>query len=283
MTEFVELEQGSEEWFAWRDGKLTASIAAAVMDEGKWFPKNRRDLADYLSGRKKSEGNVATTFGSNMEAAARDQYNTERVVNCIPMCVSDGPYAASLDGWDDVNKHLLELKCPYTGTESQTWKEAKSHSVEIHIYWQMVQQIGITQPKAADLAVWVDGELTIIDIDIKGALKDWDVLKRAWGDFLAEWDPATPFLENTSEEAAEAAEFYKVAKHALDTSKALEAEARKQLLAIADGSSMTVGNLSVTYYDRKGNVQYDKVTELDGVDLDQYRGKTGRSARVTVK
>ena len=40
--------------------------------------------------------------------------------------------------------------------------------------------------------------------------------------------------------------------------------------------------MSVTRYWKAGNVDYKKVVELQGVDLERYRGKAREEVRVTV-
>jgi putative phage-type endonuclease len=216
---FLELEQGTPEWLTWRAGKLTASVAAAVMDEGKWFPKNRKDLAELLSGRRSTEQNAAMAHGTNMEPIAREAASEALLYDFQPICVEDGRYAASLDGWDaTTNKALLEVKCPISGTDGEIWKTVERGGIPPHYYWQMVQQIALSDAKIAIFFVYVDGEYLLQEVDVESAKVYWEQdLKPAWEDFWGRWDPDTPWNENESLEAQLAASLYVNAKRQLDS------------------------------------------------------------------
>ena len=276
---FLELEQGSEEWFEWREGKLTASVAAAVLDRGKYFPKNRKELADSLSGRRSTTQNKAMAHGTNMEPIAREKASETLGRDFKPICVQDGLYAASLDGWDD--GWLLEVKCPMSGKDGEIWQSTYNGEIPDHYYWQMVQQIGLTDAEKAIFYVYVDGSHTYKYVDIEQAKEDWkNVLLPAWMAFVRDYDPEVPWNEKEGLEAELAASLYRSAKETLDAAKAEEAEARKRLLDLSEGQDMTIGGVSVTWYDRKGNVDYGQVPELEGVDLDDYRKGSTRQARI---
>ncbi len=115
----VDLEQRSPEWLAWREGKITATMAGVIVGNSvsKQTPLS---LWEELTGRK--EATPPNEFlqrimdrGSALEPEARDRYvwmSGNSVKDC---CVQHDEHdwaAASLDGITDDNGIVGELKCP---------------------------------------------------------------------------------------------------------------------------------------------------------------------------
>ena len=81
---------------------------------------------------------------------------------------------------------------------------------------------------------------------------------------------------------AEAARAYAKAKRAtLVADEGLE-RARAGLVALAGRPREEGAGVAVTRYWKVGNVDYKKVVELRGVDLEVYRGKGREEVRVTL-
>ncbi len=63
--------------------------------------------------------------------------------------------------------------------------------------------------------------------------------------------------------------------------KALD-DAKATLIGLADHAKEQGGGVSVTRLWKRGNVEYKRVPELAGVDLEQYRGAAREEVRITV-
>ncbi len=87
----------------------------------------------------------------------------------------------------------------------------------------------------------------------------------------------------TDPEWLDAAREYIAAKKLADDT-AVELESLKQrLLGLAQHRSEQGGGVSVSRYWKAGAIDYKKVPELAGVDLERYRGAEREEARVTVQ
>lgn len=119
------MEQRTEEWFASRLGKVTASKVADVMAKTKSGYSASRDnymaelLCQRLTGRR-DEGytNSAMQRGTDLEPVARSAYEVKTgsvVSECGFIQYGDIAFGASPDGLicDD---GLIEIKCPNTAT-----------------------------------------------------------------------------------------------------------------------------------------------------------------------
>jgi hypothetical protein len=78
-----------------------------------------------------------------------------------------------------------------------------------------------------------------------------------------------------------AAEAYRDAKQAADdAAKALDT-AKAALVKLASQVNEAGGGVQVTRYWKTGAVDYKKIPQLKGVDLEQYRGASRQEVRVT--
>jgi len=112
-NKFVALEQGTNEWHAWRATKVTASDVGAVMGLspfetafGLWEKK--------IGARPPTPDNPAMARGRALEPQAREAWEGWMGASAPPVCCehAGGVLAASLDGWCAEKGINLEIKCP---------------------------------------------------------------------------------------------------------------------------------------------------------------------------
>lgn len=118
------MEQGTEEWFSARLGKVTASKVADILTKTKsGYGAGRKNymmelLCQRLTGvREDGYANAAMQRGTDLEPIARGRYEIVNDVLVMETGLVDHPeianFAASPDGL--VNEDgLLEIKCPNT-------------------------------------------------------------------------------------------------------------------------------------------------------------------------
>lgn len=144
----AELEQGSPEWHAARLGKVTASRVADVIAKTKsgWGASRANYMAQLVAERltgTPTEGytNAAMQWGTDMEPAARAEYEFMRNAEVLPVGFVNHPAyemsGASPDGL--VGKDgLIEIKCPNTATHIDTLLGAGiPDKYVVQMQWQM--------------------------------------------------------------------------------------------------------------------------------------------------
>jgi len=142
------MDQQSEEWFAARLGKVTASRVADVIARTKTGPSASRAnymaelVAERLTGtRGESFTNAAMQWGADQEPEARLAYEfrTDAVVDLIgfvehPSILMSGASPDGLIGSDG----LVEIKCPNTATHIETLLTGViPGKYETQMLWQM--------------------------------------------------------------------------------------------------------------------------------------------------
>ena len=144
-----DIEQGTDEWFAIRCGKVTASRVADVIATTKsGYSASRANyeaqlICEILTGKPaESFTNVAMQWGTETEPLARAQYElkTGNMVNQVgfvvhPMIEQAGASPDGLIGEDG----CIEIKCPNTSTHLDTLLSQKVPSKYItQMTWQML-------------------------------------------------------------------------------------------------------------------------------------------------
>lgn len=142
MFKIIDCEQGTEEWFASRLGKITASnFSKIVTTKGKASASSKtlinRAVAELLTGEKedgfKSE---AMQRGNDLEEKALDYVNFTHGYDFKPVGFLDGGgWGCSPDSLDLERKMGLELKCPLASTQVKYLYDGKLPTE----YFQQVQ------------------------------------------------------------------------------------------------------------------------------------------------
>jgi len=142
------IEQGTEEWFAARLGKVTASRVADVIAKTKSGYSTSREnymaqlVCERLTNVKaESFTNSAMQWGTETEPLARSAYEAHRDLLVEEVGFVPHPFikdaGASPDGLvGDVG--MLEIKCPNTATHLETLLDQKVPSkYNTQMQWQM--------------------------------------------------------------------------------------------------------------------------------------------------
>ena len=145
------MEQRTEEWFAARAGKVTASRVADVMARTKsGYSASRANymaqlICERLTGSpSEMYQNAAMAWGTEQEPAARGAYEARtgvlvQEVGFVPHPTIEGA-GASPDGLVDPNGSV-EIKCPNTATHIDT---LIGNEPPGKYRWQMMMQMACT-------------------------------------------------------------------------------------------------------------------------------------------
>ena len=141
------MEQRSEEWFAARCGKVTASRVADIIAKTKTGYSTSRDnyLAQLVCERLTSKpaesySNSAMQWGTDTEPFARAAYEARMDLLVTEVGFVDHPWitnsGASPDGL--ASEGMVEIKCPNTATHLQTLLDRTVPEKYItQMMWQM--------------------------------------------------------------------------------------------------------------------------------------------------
>lgn len=155
--------QGSEEWFAQRLGKVTASKVSDVMAKTKTGVSASRTnymmqlLCERLTGnREESFTSSAMMRGTELEPSARAVYESNAGEFVIETGMIEHPhikgFGASPDGLVG-NDGLLEIKCPNTATHIDFMRTGKPKN---EYQWQMLAQMACSGRQWCDFVSYDD-------------------------------------------------------------------------------------------------------------------------------
>ena len=188
-------EQRTEEWFAARLGKVTASRMDDVT-AGKTTAARRNYMAqlvvERLTGKAtESYSNAAMVWGTEQEPFARAAYEVERQVMVDEVGMIPHPVipmsGASPDGLVGEDG-LVEIKCPNTWTHLDTLLNRKPDSKYIN---QMQWQMACTGRKWCDFVSYdsrMEGKLQLCIIRIPRDDEHIATLEKQVVQFLGELD-----------------------------------------------------------------------------------------------
>lgn len=261
------MEQDTLEWHEHRARYGNASEAAAVMDAGRYFPRNRRELARVRLGIEQVAENPAMRRGKKLEPEIREAASQGMNEHLEPAVMVSGNLSASLDGITPSGLTIVELKAPYKGRSSELWREAENGRVPEHYWWQVQQQLLCSEASGAWFVV---GAVERDEAILKWVWVDPDsmaqmALEDAWDDFFAriheyagEPDPDLAEL-NGDPDWREAAERFKVAKAKADQASEELKRARERLIELADpmtASTVQGDGVRVQKTEARGAVDY---------------------------
>jgi putative phage-type endonuclease len=150
------MEQRSEEWFAARCGKVTASRVADIIAKTKTGASASRDnylaqlVCERMTGKPaESYSNAAMQWGTDTEPFARAAYEARMDLLVTEVGFIDHPWivmsGASPDGL--ANEGMVEIKCPNTATHIDT---LLSRTVPAKYITQMMWQMACADRPWAD-------------------------------------------------------------------------------------------------------------------------------------
>ena len=284
MSAVLKLVQGTPEWHQHRAQSRNASETPAVLGVSPW--QTPYELWLIRTGRKVQAVTPAMQRGTELEPAARAAYEklTGRVME--PLVLTEGDYSASLDGITLDGELILEIKCPFKGQASELWKAAAAGEMPEHYAWQIEHQLMVSGAARAHLCVF-DGTDGIL-LEVKPKPETWPRIREAWEQFQQYLDSDTPppltdrdTKVRTDVPWQEAAAAYIAAKRLADEAATALDSAKAALIALASHTSESGAGVKVTRFWKVGTVDYKKIPELKGVDLEAYRGKAREEVRIT--
>lgn len=277
--------QGSEKWHDWRATGIGGSDAPVIMGVSPY--RTPFDLWQSKTGRTKDEPNGAMLRGINLEPIARKAYEdrTGRIMQ--PVCLEsiERPWMrGSLDGAEIDLSLILEIKCPgqndhataRAGKVPEHYRPQVQHLLAVSgakclHYWSFDGADGVlveVEPDADYIAGMIERELAFFENHIKAdtppPMNERDTVLRS----DEQWIAAAARYRNLSRIAEQA--------------EIAASEARDELIRLAADQSSAGAGIKASRYFRAGAVDYKKVPQLKGVDLEPYRKAGAWQWRVSV-
>lgn len=296
------MEQRSEEWFEQRKGRISGSRVGAILGLSQWQkPADvlRAMVREYHGAESEFTGNPATDHGTNNEQRALLAFMRETGL-AVEQC-GFFPYGelmgASPDGLTD-DGGVLELKVPF-GLRNEQQAQFKPLADHPHYAAQVQMEMLATGRTHAYFAQYVapkgdplshDYVPEQISIERVEADPEWiDRNLPAISEFYALYveelnnpehlEPLRVQID-TSDAGTILMELDDIRKRK-KADEAREKELVAELVKLAGEKDALIHGRPLTRVERVGNVQYAKIPELAGVDLEKYRGKPSSFWRFT--
>ena len=285
------MEQGSSDWHVFRSKGLGSSDAPVVMGVSPW--KTRLKLYhEKVDGVVSDESNFATERGNRLEPVARTQFELLKGLNYEPKLFVHHDHdwlRASLDGYNEETNTILEIKCP--GKEDH--ETAKSGSVPEKYIWQLEHQLLVSGALYVNYYSFdgENGELVEYYSDHSKRKVLFEEEMSFWFNHVLKKIPPALSKDDvlTISDGEAILLFGEYKKY-----KAISDEATKEMDRIKDLLVKKYGSLHdkvecdgvrVSRSERKGSVDYTKVIEKEGlnVDLERYRKPPTVTYTVTMR
>ena len=297
------MDQRSDEWFAARQRRVTASMMGAVLGLSPHVTREqalRRMVRDAMGAPSEFDGNIATEYGNRNEPGALIEYQmvTGRTVTPVGF-VPVGEWAgASPDGMlgDD---GILEIKCPFS-LRDKSEPDFKPLAEQPHYYAQVQFQLWATGREWAHFFQWAPSGymLEMVEADqeyIYGIVQQAMAFHAEFQEALK--DPAeflAPQRRVIQEALKDPAEFLAPQRRVIDTPRAqaivrewdelgdaiARAEERKkelleEMTRLAGDHNADFAGRKLTSVEKAGAVAYAKALKAlaPDADLEPWRGK----------
>lgn len=277
------MEQRTTEWHTARKGRVTGSIAGAILGLAPYMTREdalRSMVRAYHGAEREFTGNIATEYGTNNEADAIECFSLKTGIEVTPC----GFYAyedwlgASPDGvCNDGNG--LEVKCPYGKRHSADFK---SIADQPHYYAQMQLEILCADFKGMWFYQWSahGDKLEYVAKDQEWLDINLPILRQFYALYLSELDNPehleplrkeinTPQAKMMIDEIGQLSE-------AIDNATARKKELMESLVKEAGEQNALIWGHKLTKVEKEGSVKYAEVVKkhLPELDLTPYKGKS---------
>jgi putative phage-type endonuclease len=268
----LHLKQNSPEWEEYRRTRIGASDSPTVCGVNPY--RTYYALWREKACNEKGASNAAMMDGHRLEPRARQLAEEHYGMEFKPLCVLHDKkdyIMASLDGYNADSHVSLEIKVvgdrvfeqvEFSGA-SKAWIYQVNHQMEC-LGTSRAFIFVMNKHTEKFLAFQVDRNQAIID-EILRAAKEF---QRRVDEFD---EPAPDYIDREDHTWKEAAEQFLMAKESLAEAEVWAETCRQAMIDLAGNVNCRGFGVSACKSARKGAVNYKKVPQLEGVDLNAYR------------
>lgn len=273
--------QGTPEWLGLRKSKITSTDASVIMEVNPWKTKLQL-YNEKISDKSSSFLTERMQRGLYLEPIARDLFIFKKGLPVYPAVVIKDWAMASLDGMSECRKHIVEIKCPGDKDHSS----AIDGIIPSYYYPQLQHQLYVCDLNEMSYFSFdgIDG----VTLDVKRDQTYIDRLieeEKKFYECLINKKPPEPTDRDYVERDDALWEAYALKwKEVTNTIKSLESEEeelRRKLIFLSEDANTKGSGISLCQVQRKGIVDYSKIPELKGVNLDLYRKESTTNWRIS--
>lgn len=279
------MEQRTDEWFAARRGRITASSVGAILGRAPYATRDdvmRRMVREWVGAPTEFEGNIATEYGTRNEAGALTEYQMEtgNAVQPVGFVTREDWAGCSPDGFVSDN-YGLEIKCPF-GLRKDEVPAFKTLEEQQHYYDQIQFSMWVTGRPWWDFYQWSPRGSALDRVKVNTAWQDENLprLRQFYAEYLAEREDPAIHLEpkrqiiDTPEAHRIMAEYDQICE-ALDRAEERKKELLADMVRIASEKNSIFAGRKLTKTEKAGAIAYAKAVKalLPDADLEKYRGK----------
>ena len=277
------MQQGTKEWLELRKNHIGASDAPVIMGVSPWRTPYQLWQEKLGLGTAQAE-NSAMRYGKEMEETARRTYESYTGNLVSPEIVFHPEkkfMMASLDGLSLDRSIAVEIKT----SNADDHELAKKGKIPEKYFPQVQHQLACLNLNLLHYFSYRSGEGVIVEVERDEAFIQrlyleegnfWDKVLSLDAPDLSERD----YVKITDEDFERLASEWGNLTKQLAALEKKEKEYRAALIARANGQNAKGNGVSLTKIVRKGTVDYKKVPELIGVDLEAYRKEPVESWRI---
>lgn len=285
-------EQGSKEWHKARIGRITGSAVGAILGLSPWQKPSdviRAMVREYHGAESEFTGNIATDHGNMHEQRAMLAFMRETGLSVEKTGFHEygDRMGASPDGLTS-DGGVLELKVPYSlrnGGDFKPLADQPHYAAQVqmellatgrtHAYFAQYRA-----PKGDPLAPdYVEEGISFerVEADPEWIDRNLDSINAFYQMYLAELDNPEHLeplrIHIDSPDAGTFLMELDAIRKRQKADAAREKEIVAELVKIAGEKNASIHGRPLTKVERVGSVDYGRVPELKGVDLNQYRKK----------
>ncbi len=281
------MKQGTSDWHDLRSISVGASDAPIIMQSVPSSWGTPLELWERKLGiREPKVINPAMQRGIDHE---KDALELVESLLCVKLrdkvlISPERPWQiASLDGWNEEKRIAVEIKC----LGKKGWDEAGADIIPRYYQWQMQHQMCVAGVDQVVYAVYYDGDVRAIVLPRNQ--EEINQLIEAEENFYECMRSGNPPSLTAKDriDIRNDADFYMIEQELctiLNQIDILECRAdilKKEIKNICNGQNVRGNFLMCTHTNPKGKIQYDKIPQLQGVDLEEYRAPS--SSVTTIK
>lgn len=272
----VEFEQGSPEWLQWRRGLLTATDAPMLMGASPYVTlyKGWQRKVGQIPEQQETE---PMRRGKKDEPIAREWFIKEYGIEMEPCCVESETYnfiGSSLDGLSSCGKYILEIK----SNGDQYHFGLNGGLPDFHLM-QMQHQL-LSTDNTAEMGFYLSynkGEMIVKEVYPDRDWLEYYLPKaREYWRRVVFFDPPPmtnkDYKDMTGQNAWNSyANEYRKASEQIKNLEEVKESYKKELVKLCGEDSCFGNGIKVIKKTIKGRIDYDSVTELQGIDIEKYR------------
>lgn len=258
------IQQRSPEWLELRKNKIGSSDCPIIMGHNPYT--NSLDLWKRRIAGVEVIKNHHMERGERLEKEALALFNQTLECNCVPQVWTHDEHPwmlASVDGYDEEKKILVEIKCPEKN-------DIKISSIYLYqVYHQMIV-LGIQN--AYLFFYWEGGKFDVHSVQLNETIVQQIIdEERRFLDCLENFSNPMKDLIVETDDWKEAVKLYREKKTQMEMLNNELSSIKAHMISLANERDVECDHVKLMKVIRQGSINYKAIPQLEGVNLQEYR------------